>query len=69
MKKISDMSESELKEFAELVVNEYQKNCKPSRKWSDLSEREKNEVINRKVAKNVMDSINRELKYARQFKK
>lgn len=68
MKKISEMSESELKEFAELVVNEYQKNYKP-RKWSDLSEREKTEVINRKVAKNVMDSINRDLKYARQFKK
>lgn len=68
MKKISDMSESELKEFTEQVVKMYQKNHK-ARKWSDLSEREKNEVINRKVAKNVVDSINRELKYAREFKK
>lgn len=51
-KKISEMSKEELQNLVDGVIDEYKKNQKP-RRWSDLNETEKNELINKEVERRV----------------
>ena len=46
------MSKEELQNLVDGVIDKYKKNQKP-RRWSDLNETEKNELINKEVERRV----------------